>query len=108
MPTLIHQRCFNHSQREAAARCPVCSHFYCRECITEHDDRVICASCLKQLAKQPFRNRRGYAGVARALQLLAGLFMVWSFFYVFGQALLSIDSSFHEGTIWQARWLDRE
>lgn len=105
---LIHQRCFNHSQREAAARCPECGHFYCRECITEHDDRVICASCLKKSVKASFTKRQGFGGVVRALQLLAGLFTVWLFFYFFGQALLSLDSSFHEGTIWQGKWLDRE
>ena len=100
--TLIHQRCFNHSQREAAARCPQCSQFYCRECITEHEDRVICA------AKVPLIKRRGFVGVLRALQLLAGLCTVWLFFYLLGQGLLSLDSSFHEGTIWQSKWLDRE
>jgi len=105
---LIHQRCFNHSRREAAARCPECGHFYCRECITEHDDRVICAACLKKFAKQPFRARRGFVGLVHALQLLTGLLVVWFFFYLFGQTLLSMDASFHEGTIWQARWLDRE
>jgi len=104
---LLHQRCFNHSLREAAARCPECGHFYCRECITEHDDRVICAACLKKIGKASSANRRGLTGILRTTQLLAGIFTVWFFFYLFGQALLSIDSSFHEGTIWQAKWLDR-
>src|ERR1041384_3804490 len=98
MASLLHQRCFNHSVREAAARCPECGHFYCRECITEHDDRVICASCLRKIVQLPFTERRGFVGLMRATQLLAGLFTVWFFFYLFGQVLLSIDSSFHEGT----------
>ena len=108
MLNLIHQRCFNHSLREAAARCPECGHFYCRECITEHDDRVICAACLKKFAKQPFSKKRGLVGVLRAMQLLAGVFMVWLFFYWCGQMLLSLDSSFHETTIWRNPWLDHE
>ncbi len=44
----------------------------------------------------------------RAVQVLAGLFMVWFFFYLFGQALLSAGASFHEATLWQSKWLDRE
>jgi hypothetical protein len=108
MPELIHQRCFNHSRREAAARCPECRHHFCRECITEHEDRVICASCLRKLVKGSSSARRGFANVARAIQVLAGLVTVWFFFYLFGQTLLSIDSSFHEGTVWRAGWLDRE
>src|SRR5438309_9617850 len=102
VPSLARQRCFNHGRREAVARCPECGHFYCRECITEHDDRVICANCLKAFAKQPLRARRSFVGIIRALQLLTGLLMVWFFFYLFGQTLLSMDSSFHEGTVWQA------
>ena len=105
---LIHQRCFNHSAREAAARCPECGHFYCRECITEHDDRVICAACLKKSAKQPVSKQRGFVGVLRLIQLLTGVFVVWLFFYWCGQMLLALDSSFHEGTIWRSQWLDHE
>ena len=108
MSNLIHQRCFNHSLREAAARCPECGHFYCRECITEHHDRVICAACLKKVVRSPFTPRRAFVGVLRALQCLLGVFTVWLFFYFVGQALLSIDSSFHEGTLWQGKWLDQE
>ena len=104
---LIHQRCFNHAQREAAARCPECGHAYCRECVTEHEDRVICAACLRELVKPPFTKRSGFVGIVRTLQVLAGLFTVWLFFYLFGQVLLSLEESFHEGTIWQGSWLDR-
>jgi len=107
-PGLIHQRCFNHSFREAAARCPECRRFYCRECITEHDDRVICAACLKKLAQPAFTQRRGFVGVVRTVQLAAGLFTIWIFFYFLGQGLLSISPSFHDGTVWQGMWLDLE
>jgi hypothetical protein len=46
MTAVAHQRCLHHHEREAVARCPECGHYFCRECITEHDERVICASCL--------------------------------------------------------------
>ncbi|MCI0613826.1 rhomboid family protein, partial [bacterium] len=43
-PELISkQRCFFHSQREAVVRCPECGRYYCRECVTEHLDRLLCA-----------------------------------------------------------------
>ena len=73
MRSLSLQRCFNHAHREAAARCPECTHFYCRECITEHDDRVICAACLRKLAKVPFTQRTGFVSIVRSVQLAAGL-----------------------------------
>ena len=105
MPHLVHQRCFNHSLREAAARCPECGQFYCRECITEHDDRVLCAACLRRLAHPPLARRRGFLGAVRVLQLGAGVFLAWLFFYFLGQTLLSIPNSFHEGTVWKGKWL---
>ena len=103
MPTLIHQRCFNHSGREAIARCPECVRHFCRECVTEHDDRLLCAACLKKLAQQP-RTRPGwFIGLVRAGQCLAGVLVAWLFFYYIGRTLLSIPTTFHEGTLWKAR-----
>jgi hypothetical protein len=60
MQNLLLQRCFNHGMREAAARCPECGRFYCRECITEHDDRVLCSACLKKLARAPLAKRPAF------------------------------------------------
>jgi len=104
--SLIHQRCFNHALREAAARCPECGHFYCRECITEHEDRVICATCLGKLAAPRLTERRAFVGIVRTTQVLVGLCTACLFFYLWGRVLLSIDSSVHEGTIWKGRWVD--
>ena len=102
------QRCFNHSAREAAARCPECGHCYCRECITEHDDRLICAACLLKLAKVPFTRRGGFVAVLRVAQATGGVFLLLVFFYVLGQTLLSIPSSFHDGTVWKPSWIDED
>ena len=46
---LRHQRCYHHHGREAVVRCPECGRFYCRECVTEHDDRMLCSRCLEQI-----------------------------------------------------------
>ena len=108
MEDLAYQRCLNHAAREAVARCPHCGQFFCRECITEHDDRVICAACLKRLARVPLLRRRGLAGAFRFVQCLAGVVMVWFFFYLIGEGLLSLPASFHEGTLWKVDWLDKE
>jgi hypothetical protein len=108
MRSVTHQRCFNHSVREAAARCPECRQFYCRECITEHEDRVICALCLKKLATVPLTQRTGFVGAIRGIQLLFGLATVLLFFYLLGHSLLSIPSSFHDGTVWKPDLLAEE
>jgi len=105
---LAYQRCFNHAQREAVARCPQCGQFFCRECITEHDDRVICAACLRKVARVPLLQRRGFAGALRLGQCLLGLMMAWFFFYLIGEGLVSLPTSFHEGTIWHVNWFDQD
>ncbi len=100
MAALLHQRCFHHSLREAVARCPECRLFYCRECITEHDDRVICATCLGKITAVAAPARRSFAWILPFAQSAVGLAIVWLFFYFFGASLLSMPSSFHEGTVW--------
>jgi len=107
MRELSLQRCFNHLGREAVAKCPGCAQFYCRECITEHDDRVICAACLRKLAHVPLTRRTGFLLLFRVGEGLMGLLLAWFFFYLIGETLLGLPSSFHEGTLWQARWLQK-
>ena len=108
MQPLARQRCFNHAQREAAARCLECGQFFCRECVSEHDDRVICASCLAKVARTPLTRRQGFIGTLRFAQCLLGVVTLWFFFYLIGEGLLAIPASFHEGTLWRANWLDTE
>ena len=104
MAALLHQRCFHHSLREAVARCPECRQFYCRECITEHDDRVICAACLRKLTLQVVAKPSSVTGLAPLVQATLGLAIVFLFFYFVGTALLSIPSQYHEGTVWIDKW----
>ena len=108
MQSLLQQRCFNHAQREAVARCPSCFKYFCRECITEHDDRIICAGCLAKLERVPLLRRRGFLGLVRVTQFGLGLLAAWFFFYLIGESLLSLPSAFHEKTLWRVNWLDRE
>jgi hypothetical protein len=108
MQTLANQRCFNHAAREAVACCPECRRFFCRECVTEHDDRVVCSACLKKLARPPLTRRFAMAQLFRLAQCALGILIAWFFFFLIGDGLLKLPDSFHEGTLWQVHWIDRE
>jgi hypothetical protein len=97
----IAQRCRNHPAREAVARCPGCSRFFCRECISEHEGRVLCAFCLAALSRKNVTPRRRLARLGRVALACGGIMAAWIFFDLFGHLLLKIPASFHEGTIWE-------
>jgi hypothetical protein len=101
MASLIHERCFNHARREAVARCPECGRFFCRECVTEHEGRVVCAACLgAQLHPAPIRSSL-FGRLLLGFQVVVGLSGLWLIFYFLGEVLLTLPSSFHEGTVWR-------
>jgi hypothetical protein len=99
MTELAGLRCGNHPGREAAARCVRCGSFCCRECITEHDGRMTCANCLA-LSAQPVASGRLRRALVSGVPFLAGFLLVWFFFYLLGKGLISLPTSFHEGTLW--------
>jgi hypothetical protein len=101
MPDLTHQRCFNHAMREAAARCPGCSRFFCRECITEHEDRVLCAACLAKISTKDSTRRHALRSVVRVIQFCLCFLIAWFFFFALAETLQRIPDEFHEGNIWQ-------
>ena len=101
MPALAAQRCLHHAAREAIARCPECGHFFCRECITEHDERVICASCLQKVAQAAAQPRRGRVNLWPVLQGAGGFVLAGLVFYTIGRMLLALPDSFHDGTMWE-------
>ncbi|KPJ98748.1 MAG: rhomboid family protein [Nitrospira bacterium SG8_35_4] len=100
MKNISDQRCFNHANREAVAVCPGCRRSFCRECITEHEDRVLCAVCLNSLLKPSSSKRFRFTAPLKFAQFMLGFFTIWLCFYSLGKILLSIPSSFHEGTLW--------
>ena len=104
MDDLTHQRCFNHLLREAVARCPKCRHYFCRECVTEHEDRVLCASCLNASANADTDGTGRLGALVRVVHFVLGTILLWVFFYHLGQLLLSLPSAFHEGTLWEKGW----
>ena len=90
----IHQRCWNHESREAVCRCPECGNSFCRECVTEHEFRLLCASCLTRLARvrlaQRATKRGGMYRLAPAMMILAGVVIAWLVFFAAGEAFLTI------------------
>ena len=104
MPDLTHQHCHNHMLREAVARCPECGRFFCRECITEHEDKVLCAACLHKMAEPTGIGSNRFQGLMQVGQFLLGIIILYVIFYYTAQVLLSLPSDFHEGTIWQSGW----
>lgn len=106
MSALASQRCLNHSTREAVARCPECGQFYCRECITEHNDRVICASCLKKLTQTAEPAAKSRLNPWPFLLGAGGFVLAWFVFYTIGLMLVALPDEFHRDGLWQSKWLD--
>jgi hypothetical protein len=101
MSDLIYKRCANHADREAVAKCPGCGRFFCEECVTEHEGRVLCANCLRGGPTPGPGRRTLFDRVKNAAGLLAGMYFVWLFLYYLGRLLLLIPSAFHEGSVWK-------
>jgi hypothetical protein len=105
MDDVSRQTCFQHPGREAVVRCPSCRRFYCRECVTEHDDRMLCSICLAALTADRRRNGLGrFTGLRLGLQGGIGFLVLWYLFFLVGRMLLAIPDAFHESAFWQAGW----
>lgn len=75
-----------------------CSHSFCRECISEHDLRMLCADCLRRetdSSKSQGKKRRKLP--TAPLQLAVGLLVLWFTVYLLGSILSSIPADFHDG-----------
>jgi hypothetical protein len=97
------RRCARHSDREAAARCPSCGGFFCRECIVEHEGRLLCTSCLARVYSSATGRRGNWAGARRQFALAAAVLAAVLVFYGIGSILLNVPPDFHEGTIWASK-----
>jgi len=99
-PSLLQRRCDNHPQREASARCPECGRYFCRECITEHDDRVLCASCLAKLTAKKEETLKLWALAPRLGLAFLALVLIYFTAMLIGNLLLSVPSHFHNHGGW--------
>ena len=100
--TGLHQRCWNHDVREAVCRCPQCGHGFCRECVTEHEARLLCAACLERLTRVPQAKPSSLRKLAPVAMALAGILLSWMLFYGAGEAMILIT-----GRIEQSSWRNR-
>ena len=101
---VLRQSCTHHPERESVARCPACGHTYCRECITDHEGRVICARCLEGLRETVTSSRNSVAHFIKgALGFSIGGLLALTFYYALGSMLLKVPEKFHEG-----KWLTIE
>jgi hypothetical protein len=86
-------KCFNHPSREAVAQCQECSRFFCRECVSEYDDRLICSFCLKRITTSESTSSR-FRVLLRLMPIFIGIVILWTCFYLLGKGLLLIPPSF--------------
>jgi uncharacterized paraquat-inducible protein A len=98
--TLRQRRCDNHPQREASARCPECAKFFCRECITEHDDRVLCASCLAKLSVKKTKDKARWEWAPRVGLALCAIVLIFFMMLLIGNLLIDVPSHFHDKGGW--------
>ena len=103
MSDLARQQCFYHPGREAVVRCPGCRRDYCRECVTEHDDRYLCTSCLRLQAAGAVRTPRRVRLPVGALLAAAGLLSAWTVYYSIAQYLAMRGASAHTNRVWHTR-----
>jgi hypothetical protein len=69
----------------------------------------MCAGCLKKLLKPAVTNDRHRGAWLRSVSVasaklggaVAGLFLLWLFFFLCGKALILLPAEFHEGTVWK-------
>ncbi len=94
------RRCFNHAEREAAARCLACGRFFCRECVTEHEDRVLCAACIAGQSAGPHGTGRSFRNLKALFLIGFGFTVLFLVFYYAGTALTKIPAEFHKGGLW--------
>ncbi len=81
----------------------MCHDFFCRECVTEHDGRLICANCLQKPETAKTRKKsRVLPAAGNLLKAAVGLLLAWLVFYAIGQILLMVPDSFHSGDIWSS------
>ncbi|MBI1321087.1 MAG: rhomboid family protein [Candidatus Hydrogenedens sp.] len=106
---LTQKRCFNHGTREAAARCPACERYFCRECVTEHEGQVLCVSCLAKAAPENTAQRGSrLGGVVLLLQSVAAIVVLWMVFFGLGRMMLSIPNEYHESVVTQPYYIEDE
>ena len=99
---LLQQRCWNHEAREAVCRCPSCGRSFCRECVTEHEDRLLCAACLRNTTHAAAVRTGRFRRMAPALMTAAGVVLAWAIFFGAAESIITITER-SERMSWENR-----
>lgn len=98
---LAQARCYNHPAREAVAICTVTGNPFCRECIVEHEGKMVSAEIVAQCLPVAEEAKSSWRGAAlRALLSALALLLLAYGFYLLGRILLAMPNRFHEGVLW--------
>lgn len=100
MTASLEQRCWNHEGREAVCRCPECGRSFCRECVSEHQSRLLCAACLARVAQATVQKRNPMRRLAPAAMVLAGVLLAWVVLFGAGESLIILAQR-AEQNAWQ-------
>jgi hypothetical protein len=92
----LEYRCWNHPGREAVCRCLACTHAFCRECVTEHHDRFLCAACLAAGARSVVPARGRWRKPVAAIAAAGGLLLAWTTFFSAAQMVAEVAARIEE------------
>lgn len=86
-------------------RCTGCEGGFCRECLTEHEDRLYCGTCFASRAGAGGRGatgrRAGWKHWKKGALAAGSLLCLTAGFYGLGRVLAAIPADIHDGTVWR-------
>lgn len=98
MVEALHKRgCQVHPTREAIARCPSCGGDFCRECVNDHEGRLLCAACIQQIkaaVQEPTQKKESRLRLTMLFSLC--VLALWSMLYFAGRLLLVVPMETHD------------
>jgi len=104
-PTALRRRCARHEEREAVGRCSVCAGGFCRECLTEHEDRLYCGPCftlqVASVRRVASRSNINWCFWRRITLTIGSLVCLVAGAYALGRLLAAIPADFHDGKVWK-------
>ncbi len=86
--TLKRQKCYHHAEREAVAMCLECKRHFCRECITKHEERFLCTTCLTKIIA-PLKKKEKKKRPLKTIALFFFAFLAMLLFLVMFHVLCS-------------------
>jgi hypothetical protein len=95
MTQFSQQRCFIHPSREAVSLCLECRRAFCRECVVDHDGRLICAACIARLRAPVVQGNRTLRRLLSATGTALAILLCWILFYMAGRLLMLAEPSHH-------------